>query len=267
MNVAPPENRSRCRAGQRGQNPGPNRERFRHVRSNDSTVADLQLAAAGNPPMRVFDCWKTIGVEGNRTCRELQTFIHCRNCPVYSAAGLQLLDRPLPAEYRREWTEHFALEKETNHPAQNVRPDFPHRSGMAGLAHAYLSGSGGAAPIHTLPHRRQGIVLGLVNMRGELLICVSLDRLLGLEPATPRGQPRTIYDRLLVVASEGNRLTFPVGEVHGIHRFHRDDLKKPPATVARSALTYTQGIFPWHEHTVGFLDAGLLFSTLDQSLT
>ena len=43
--------------------------------------------------------------------------------------------------------------------------------------------------VHSLPHRRQGIVLGLVNIRGELLICVSLGHLLGLE-RTPPGQAR-----------------------------------------------------------------------------
>src|SRR2546422_1979826 len=30
--------------------------------------------------------------------------------------------------------------------------------------------------IHSLPHRRTGIVLGVVNVRGELLVCVSLGR-------------------------------------------------------------------------------------------
>src|SRR5438445_8021579 len=34
--------------------------------------------------------------------------------------------------------------------------------------------------IHSLPHRRNGVVLGLVNIRGELLICVDLGRVLGI---------------------------------------------------------------------------------------
>jgi chemotaxis-related protein WspD len=237
------------------------------LQHNDSTVADLQLAAAGNPPTQVFDCWTTIGVEGNRTCRELQTFIHCRNCPVYSAAARQLLDRPLSADYRREWTEHFALEKKLAAPLKTSALIFRIGPEWLALPTQIFQEVAERRRIHTLPHRRQGIVLGLVNIRGELLICASLGRLLGLEPETPRGQSRTVYDRLLVVASEGNRLTFPVEEVHGIHRFHRDDLKEPPATVAQSAQTYTQGIFPWREHTVGFLNPGLLFNTLDQGLT
>ena len=82
--------------------------------NDDPLVAELQLAGpTGELPAQVHDCWSTIGVSGNGTCRELQTFVHCRNCPVYSAAGIQLLDRPLPADYRRERTGHYADASQT----------------------------------------------------------------------------------------------------------------------------------------------------------
>ena len=38
--------------------------------------------------------------------------------------------------------------------------------------------------VHTLPHRRGGVLAGLVNVRGELLLCVALEILLGMEPAS-----------------------------------------------------------------------------------
>ena len=231
-------------------------------------AADFQVATGGgDPPAQVYDCWKTIGVEGNGTCRELQTYIHCRNCPVYSAASLQLFDRPLPAEYRRQWTEHFSREKKLSAPAKTSVVIF--RIGMEWLAlpTQVFQEVAERRIMHSLPHRRQGIVLGLVNIRGELLICVSVGRLLGLEKEAQRDKRRAAYDRLLVVNSAGSRLAFPVEEVHGTHRFHREDLKEPPATVAKSALTYTQGIIPWRECTVGFIDAELLFSVLNRSLT
>jgi len=52
-----------------------------------------------------------LGVGGNASCRELLRYVHCRNCPVYSAAAVQLLDRPLSDDHRREWTNHYAQEK------------------------------------------------------------------------------------------------------------------------------------------------------------
>src|SRR5207342_2805701 len=44
--------------------------------------------------------------------------------------------------------------------------------------------------IHSLPHRRSGVVLGLANVRGELLVCVSLAQLLGVDDQPQELQPR-----------------------------------------------------------------------------
>ena len=44
--------------------------------------------------------------------------MHCRNCPVYTRAGRCLLNRPLPADYRREWAAHVAGAK----PRAAVKP-------------------------------------------------------------------------------------------------------------------------------------------------
>src|SRR5215471_7103653 len=63
-------------------------------------------------------CWQSIGVYGSGQCRELQRFIHCRNCPVYSHSALQLLDRPLPTDYRTEWAAHFAKEQKLAPPTK-----------------------------------------------------------------------------------------------------------------------------------------------------
>ena len=41
----------------------------------------------------VDDCWNRIGVFGDKRCPQLERHIHCRNCEVYSAAAIALLDR------------------------------------------------------------------------------------------------------------------------------------------------------------------------------
>ena len=45
------------------------------------------------------------------------------------------------------------------------------------------------------------------------------------------------------------------------------ELKEPPATLAKSNLSYTQGLLSWAGRTVGLLDADRLFSSLNRSLT
>ena len=110
-------------------------------------------------------------------------------------------------------------------------------------------------------------MLGLANIRGELLICISLGHLLGLTGIPPREMLRTAQKRLLVVSWDGTRLAFPVDEVQGTQRFQPQELKAPPATVAKSSASFTQGIFYWRDRTIGFLNPEVLFSALNRSLT
>ena len=46
---------------------------------------------------RLDDCWNRIGVFGQRSCPELLSCVHCRNCSVYSAAGHSLFERLPPS--------------------------------------------------------------------------------------------------------------------------------------------------------------------------
>ena len=215
----------------------------------------------------IYTCWNKIGVRGDASCPELQKYVRCRNCPVYSNAAVQLLDRPLLPEIRREWTEHFAQPKQLAAPAKTSAFLFRINAEWLALPTQAFQEVAERRLVHSLPHRRQGIVLGVVNIRGELLICVSLGHLLGLEQ-TPSGQPlRRTYERLLVVNWDGNRLVFPADEVRGVHRFQMLELKEPPATLTKSNLSYTRGLLSWQGRSASFLDADRLFSTLNRSLT
>ena len=55
----------------------------------DPTGLDLTLADT----QAIDDCWNRIGVFGDQSCARLDAHIHCRNCEVYSAAAIALLDR------------------------------------------------------------------------------------------------------------------------------------------------------------------------------
>lgn len=212
-------------------------------------------------------CWSEIGVQGDASCPELQRVTHCRNCPVYSRAGLQLLDRPLLPDYRRAWTEHFAQERKLTSSARQSALLFRINAEWLALPTSAFQEVAERRPVHSLPDRRQGLVLGLVNVRGELLICVSVGRLLGLERHPPDESPRPTYDRLLVAKWDGQRFVFPASEVRGLLRFQSPEVQEPPATLAKSKLSYTRGVLHWHNRAVGLLDADLLFSSLNRSLT
>lgn len=237
-----------------------------HARANPTVITDFSVTPHDDQPAEVSDCWNQIGVSGNQTCRELSRHIHCQNCPVYSAAAVQLLDRPLSAEDRRAWTEHYAHEKPLGAPAKTSALLFRLDGEWLALPTTAFQEITERRVVHSLPHRRLAIVLGLVNVRGELLICASLARLLGLEFRPPAKPVRAVFDRLLVADWNGERFAFPVDEVHGVHRFHQSDLRKPPATIARSGLNCARGVFPWRNIAVGFLDADAVFAALNRNL-
>lgn len=215
----------------------------------------------------IYACWNEIGVHGDATCPELKRYVRCRNCPVYSSAGVKLLERAPPPGYRRDWSEHFARPKELPMASRSSVVLFRIGEEWMALPARAFKEVADWRPVHSLPHRRQGIVLGLANIRGELLVCISLGHLLHLQGLLPPDELRREYKRLLVADWDGKRIVFPVDEVRGIYRYDARELKEPPATLARSGRGYTQGIFHWQGNPVGLLGADLLFGSLDRSLT
>lgn len=231
-----------------------------------STRSESRPSGA-NGPAEIVDCWKTIGNEGDGSCEELERIIHCRNCAVYTGAGSRLLDRPMPADYRRERSEHFADRRRTSGGRMSAVA-FRIGTEWLGLATTVLQEVAECRPIHSIPHRRNRGTLGLVNVRGELILCVSVGWLLGLAAAGGRTPgPQGDSSRLLVVAWEGKRLAFPADEVHGIIRFQGEEVSDPPSTVSNASLSFTQGMFSWEGKTIALLNAGMLFSTLNQNLS
>jgi chemotaxis-related protein WspD len=227
----------------------------------------LVSPAAAEGTVAAAACWNHTGVYGTGSCPELKTHIHCRYCAVYASAGAQLLERQLPDDYRREWTVHYARAKHERETANVSAILFRIAREWLALPTHLFQEVAERRPIHSLPHRRKGLVLGLANVRGELLICVSLGHLLGLEQLPPREALQTHYARLLVVNWEMQRLAFPVDEVHGPHRFKPEELKGPPATVAHANPAFTQNILHWRHRSVGVLEPEALFRTLNGRLS
>jgi chemotaxis-related protein WspD len=130
---------------------------------------------------RLNDCWNRIGVWGNGECPELKKALHCHNCTVYSAAAAHLLEQELPEGYLDNWTAHFTTEAQAADEQSESALVFRIGSEWLALPPVHLQEIVEDRPIHSVPHLRKKILLGLVNIRGELLICVTLDELLTIE--------------------------------------------------------------------------------------
>jgi len=218
--------------------------------------------------MELHACWNHIGIWGDGSCAELKQAIHCRNCPVYSSAAATLLDREVDSTYLAQAAQAVRAERQTNTRETDSVVIFRLGAEWLALPAAVFQEVCEVRAVHSLPHRRSGSVLGVTNVRGALLVCVSLHALLGIDKSTAadNAQRRLVHERLLVVARDGERIVFPVDEIHGIHRFGPDQLGDAPATVSKSAATYTRAMLPWQGRAVGVLDDQLLFYTLNKSL-
>jgi chemotaxis-related protein WspD len=222
------------------------------------------------------DCWRRIGVHGDRSCPELARHIHCRNCPAYAAAGRRVLDTPMPAQYREEWAGQLA--QPITRPERHTGSAIVFRVGVEwfGIATELCSGILPERGIHSLPHRQGGAVLGLANVEGTLVLCISLAAILGLAPEAGPGaglpDPRAAASasartpggaaRLLVMTSPEGRLAMPIQEAHGVCRFRERDLHAVPATLAKCQANHTRAVLPFPDRAVGLLDTESLFRSL-----
>lgn len=120
--------------------------------------------------------------------------------------------------------------------------------------------------LHRIPHKSGFLLLGLLNLRGQLRLCVSLHKLLELEEGSQAVSQRRQYARLIAIRKGEERWTFPVDEVLGLIRFKKASIQNVPVTVSKSTANYLQGVLQWEGKNIGLLDEELLFQSLRRSL-
>ena len=221
--------------------------------------------------MTIDDCWKRIGVwsEAKERCPELTTVMHCRNCPVYSAAGRHLLDREVAENYSSDWTSVFA--KVSAAKQEKVYSAFVFRTGSEWLAlpAKLIQEVVDMGVIHSLPHRNSVVLRGVVNIRGKLELCFSIGAILGIERFEKKQKKDDKYispSRLVVAEREGDRMVFPVSEIYGSFRYAEGMLQQLPVTVSGSRAAFTKGILCVEDFDVGLLDDAVLYEALMRNM-
>ncbi|WP_085724458.1 chemotaxis protein CheW [Pseudomonas sp. R37(2017)] len=211
----------------------------------------------------IDDCWNRIGIHGDKSCPLLAEHIHCRNCAVYSAAATRLLDRyGLQQEDRGAVS--VAAENEVN-----TRSLLMFRLGEEWLALATRS-LVEVAPlqaIHSLPHQRSRALLGVANVRGALVACLSLVELLGLDGTVNAVSGARVMPRMLIIAAHGGPVVVPVDEVDGIHAIDEHILDAASRSGTQASARYTRGVLQFKGRSLRWLDEEQLLSAVTRSLT
>jgi chemotaxis-related protein WspD len=221
---------------------------------------------------------------GDRSCSELKTVIHCHDCPVYAAVGESLLEREPPLDYVEEWIAILAeanpdLESSDRHQAVVQAEEtislmiFRLGNQKLALPVGVLQEVTHPCTIQPLPHRSNDLFLGLVNIRGETLLCASLSSLLGLTDSPdaganikPAGGQLGHLKRMIVAGQRDEKWVFPVDEVYGSYRFYLHELRDAPVVITKASESYTQGVVDWEQERVNHLDSDLLFYTLNHKI-
>ncbi|WP_323122051.1 chemotaxis protein CheW [Burkholderia alba] len=238
---------------------------------------DRDAVESPDTTLDVDDCWNRIGTRGgDQSCPRLDEYSRCLNCPVFAKNAAVLLDRPLTgadlsAAARLAGAASPSLA--TGGPARGETDETLHSVLAFRVADEWLALPTGVLreitdtrSIHSLPHRRNRAVLGIVNVRGTLRIAVSLAELLHLDARADQPGTRSGFTRMLVVAHGGEPVVFPVDEVEGVLRFTPSEWVSVPAAVSRASVTHSRGVFVWRGKAIGLLDEDRLFDSLIRSL-
>ncbi|MBR7985298.1 MULTISPECIES: chemotaxis protein CheW [Burkholderia cepacia complex] len=235
----------------------------------------MNRAATDDATLDVDDCWNRIGTRGDRSCERLNDCLRCLNCPVYASNAAKLLERPLDVAEMTDVTRRMsafgtAHASDDDGVARHAALAFRVADEWLALPIGVLREIAGTRPIHSLPHRRNSAVRGVVNIRGTLRIAISIGALLGLDAGKAGsgmgGGGDGRFTRLLVAAHQGEPVVFPVDEVEGVLRFGASDWVPVPATVGRASAGLSRGVLSWRGKSVGLLDDDRLFDAVTRSM-
>jgi chemotaxis-related protein WspD len=226
-------------------------------------IASDSLSVTHDDAQAIDDCWNRIGIHGDKSCPLLIEHIHCRNCAVYSAAATRLLDRyALQQEDRASAS--VAVESEVK-----TRSLLMFRLGeeWLGLATRSLVEVAPLQTIHSLPHQRSRALLGVANVRGALVACLSLVELLGLDSTSSVAAGGRVMPRMLIIAAHGGPVVVPVDEVDGIHAIDERILEAASRSGSQADARYTRGVLQFKGRSLRWLDEEQLLSAVTRSLT
>lgn len=196
-------------------------------------------------------CWTKEGLWGDSSCPELAARIHCHNCPVYSAAGKKLFDRRIPDEYADEWSEEISMAESES--GEKKLPYFLFKCNGENLAMDMraVSEVGRDRFIHRIPHKTDGIISGLANINGELVIAVDIAKLFGLHKGENIAKDSM---RMIVCSSGDDKFAFRVEKISGMALVDGELLRDVPVTLGKSLGGFIEKTFDWNGERYGVVD-------------
>ncbi len=177
------------------------------------------------------------------------------------------MEKAVPAEYLAHWSKAYSQPnpaKASKHYSVVV-----FRLGLEwfALPALHCQSIENRSSIHSIPRYTNRLLLGMVNIRGTLQLCFSIERLLHVAlDRCESGANIAVYKRLLVLAYNQQNYVFPVDEVGGIERIDDARLENPPATLTQRQAEFLKGVIKTEKKRIALLDSTRLFPALEDAI-
>jgi len=216
--------------------------------------------------LKMDDCWNKIGVWGDQKprCERLKKITHCHNCDIYSHAGSSLLSREIDQDYLNDWKKILESPRKNKNMQYHSVLIFKIEDEWFGIPSKLIKEITYCEKYHSLPHRKNNILTGLININGELLFYVSLKNLLKTDKADDSNN--NTHKRHIIIKDKEETYAFETDEVKEIIHYTKSDIKPSPMTIKNDPCCFIDGIVRHNEENIGILNSQLLFSALHKSL-
>ncbi|MFN2127122.1 MAG: chemotaxis protein CheW [Anaerolineales bacterium] len=217
--------------------------------------------------LSTINCWRTIGVWGHdgSRCAELEKYIHCRNCPIFSENGHSVLDILPPSDYLTQWRKEISKPKEKK--KSSIKSVLVFRVGKEwfALQANILSEIADDRAIHRIPQNENSSIMGIVNVSGVIKVCYSLADMLGLSPGTQSvDMDRTCLRRLVIFKLDHKDYVFLADEVSGLCWYADSELQPIPSTLSEKTTSVLLGSLSQGKNKVAVFNIDSLQTMLER---
>lgn len=175
-----------------------------------------------------------------------------------------LLDRAPPPEYLKDWETLLAQEREgiTEEPHNSILVFRLYNEWLA-ISSESIKEIIQIRKIHSIPHKNSNILIGTVNIGGQLKLAVSLENILEIDLEEEHVTSAIHkYKRMLVLKQENDLWVSQVHEVFGMIRLVAANMQNVPVTISKSTANYLKGIIRHEDKCIGVLEDELIFFKL-----
>jgi chemotaxis signal transduction protein len=179
-----------------------------------------------------------------------------------------LLDRIPPPRLVDEWTARIAGPKYSSDAGESLAlVVFRCTSQWFALSAHLFDRVCSIRPVRPIPFRTSDTFRGLVNLDGELSLCVSLPAILGLSNTNEPRSRLSHCRRLCLIRYQRERIAFEVDELLGHRKIPRSSFSAAPENLTATPGAHTESFCTLESKLIALLDTDKLSASLRRALS